>query len=87
MSKVVTLTSTYDHRVIQGAESGEFLAEVHRLLVGEDGFYDSLFQSFAVPYEPRVGVATARRSTRRTAGPRRRCRCSSSSTSTACAVT
>ncbi|MDQ1534015.1 MAG: multifunctional 2-oxoglutarate metabolism enzyme, partial [Actinomycetota bacterium] len=52
VSKVVALTSTYDHRVIQGAESGEFLAEVHRLLVGEEGFYDSIFQSFAVPYEP-----------------------------------
>jgi 2-oxoglutarate decarboxylase len=52
VSKVVTLTSTYDHRVIQGAESGEFLAAVHRLLIGEDDFYDSLFQSFAVPYEP-----------------------------------
>ncbi|MDQ1466762.1 MAG: multifunctional 2-oxoglutarate metabolism enzyme [Actinomycetota bacterium] len=52
VSKVVTLTSTYDHRVIQGAESGEFLAAVHRFLLGEDGFYDSLFQSFAVPYEP-----------------------------------
>src|SRR4030095_13933242 len=36
--KVVTLTSTYDHRVIQGAESGEFLAQVHRLLLGEDDF-------------------------------------------------
>jgi 2-oxoglutarate dehydrogenase E1 component len=52
VSKVVALTSTYDHRVIQGAESGEFLAAVHRFLLGEDGFYDSLFQSFAVPYEP-----------------------------------
>jgi 2-oxoglutarate dehydrogenase E1 component len=52
VSKVVTLTSTYDHRVIQGAESGEFLAAVHRFLIGEDDFYDSLFQSFAVPYEP-----------------------------------
>ncbi|HEY5011447.1 MAG TPA: multifunctional oxoglutarate decarboxylase/oxoglutarate dehydrogenase thiamine pyrophosphate-binding subunit/dihydrolipoyllysine-residue succinyltransferase subunit, partial [Acidimicrobiia bacterium] len=52
VSKVVTLTSTYDHRVIQGAESGEFLAALHRFLLGADGFYDSLFQSFAVPYEP-----------------------------------
>jgi 2-oxoglutarate dehydrogenase E1 component len=52
VSKVVTLTSTYDHRVIQGAESGEFLAQVHELLVGADGFYDEIFASFAVPYEP-----------------------------------
>ncbi len=52
ISKVVTLTSTYDHRVIQGAESGEFLGLVHRLLLGEDEFYDDVFRSFAVPYEP-----------------------------------
>jgi len=52
VSKVVTLTSTYDHRVIQGAESGEFLAQVHQLLLGADGFYDEMFASFGVPYEP-----------------------------------
>jgi 2-oxoglutarate dehydrogenase E1 component len=52
VNKVVTLTSTYDHRIIQGAESGEFLAEIHRLLLGEEEFYDDLFASFAVPYEP-----------------------------------
>ena len=52
VSKVVTITSTYDHRVIQGAESGEFLGTIHRLLLGEDGFYDDLFASFGVPYEP-----------------------------------
>src|SRR5205823_7503029 len=38
VGKVITLTSTYDHRVIQGAESGEFLARVHRLLLGEENF-------------------------------------------------
>ncbi len=52
VSKVVTITSTYDHRVIQGAESGEFLAAVQRCLLGDDGFYDDIFQSLAVPYEP-----------------------------------
>jgi multifunctional 2-oxoglutarate metabolism enzyme len=52
VSKTITLTSTYDHRIIQGAESGEFLAGVHELLVGGDGFYDEIFKSFAVPYEP-----------------------------------
>ncbi|MCU1458660.1 MAG: 2-oxoglutarate dehydrogenase, subunit, partial [Actinomycetia bacterium] len=52
VSKVVTLTSTYDHRVIQGAESGEFLRWIHQLLLGAEGFYDDIFQSFAVPYEP-----------------------------------
>jgi 2-oxoglutarate dehydrogenase E1 component len=52
VSKVVTLTSTYDHRIIQGAESGELLAAIHDLLVGGNGFYDEIFASFDVPYEP-----------------------------------
>jgi 2-oxoglutarate dehydrogenase E1 component len=52
VGKVVTLTSTYDHRIIQGAESGEFLRHVHRLLLGEDGFYDDVFTSLHVPYVP-----------------------------------
>ncbi len=52
VSKIVTLTSTYDHRIIQGAESGEFLATMHDLLLGGDDFYDELFASFGVPYEP-----------------------------------
>jgi 2-oxoglutarate dehydrogenase E1 component len=52
ISKVVTLTSTYDHRVIQGAESGEFLGHIHELLLGEHDFYTELFASFGVPYEP-----------------------------------
>jgi len=40
VSKVMTLTSTYDHRVIQGAESGAFLRRVEELLQGEDKFYE-----------------------------------------------
>ncbi|HEY4410180.1 MAG TPA: multifunctional oxoglutarate decarboxylase/oxoglutarate dehydrogenase thiamine pyrophosphate-binding subunit/dihydrolipoyllysine-residue succinyltransferase subunit [Acidimicrobiia bacterium] len=52
VGKVVTLTSTYDHRIIQGAESGEFLRHVHQLLLGDDGFYDEIFRSVHVPYEP-----------------------------------
>ena len=52
ISKVVTLTSTYDHRVIQGAQSGEFLRRMHQLLLGEDGFYDEIFTSLRIPYEP-----------------------------------
>jgi len=52
VSKVITLTSTYDHRIIQGAESGLFLQRVHKLLLGEEGFYDEVFRSMAVPYEP-----------------------------------
>src|SRR5829696_7888756 len=52
IGKVITLTSTYDHRVIQGAESGEFLATMHRLLLGENDFYADLFRAMTVPYVP-----------------------------------
>jgi len=51
VSKVLTLTSTYDHRVIQGAESGLYLQRVEQLLLGADGFYDEVFRSLGVPYE------------------------------------
>jgi multifunctional 2-oxoglutarate metabolism enzyme len=51
VSKVVSLSSTYDHRVIQGAESGLFLQRVHGLLLGNDGFYEDVFRSMGVPYE------------------------------------
>jgi 2-oxoglutarate decarboxylase len=51
ISKVVTVTSTYDHRIIQGAESGMFLKRVHELLLGEHGFYEGIFHSLGVPYE------------------------------------
>ncbi|HWO63407.1 MAG TPA: multifunctional oxoglutarate decarboxylase/oxoglutarate dehydrogenase thiamine pyrophosphate-binding subunit/dihydrolipoyllysine-residue succinyltransferase subunit [Umezawaea sp.] len=57
VSKVITLTSTYDHRIIQGAESGEFLRRIHQLLLGEDGFYDDVFTSLRLPYEPIRWVA------------------------------
>ncbi|MET7276696.1 multifunctional oxoglutarate decarboxylase/oxoglutarate dehydrogenase thiamine pyrophosphate-binding subunit/dihydrolipoyllysine-residue succinyltransferase subunit [Kribbella sp. NPDC005582] len=52
VSKVMTLTSTYDHRIIQGAQSGEFLRRIHQLLLGQEGFYDEIFQSLRIPYEP-----------------------------------
>ncbi|QVQ54095.1 multifunctional oxoglutarate decarboxylase/oxoglutarate dehydrogenase thiamine pyrophosphate-binding subunit/dihydrolipoyllysine-residue succinyltransferase subunit [Spiractinospora alimapuensis] len=52
VSKIMTLTSTYDHRIIQGAQSGEFLRRIHQLLLGEDGFYDEIFRSLRLPYEP-----------------------------------
>ena len=52
LSKTITLTSTYDHRIIQGAESGRFLAVMHDLLLGEHDFYDDIFHSVDVPYEP-----------------------------------
>ncbi len=52
ISKVITLTSTYDHRVIQGAGSGEFLRIIHELLLGERGFYDEIFADLRIPYQP-----------------------------------
>ena len=52
VSKTLTLTSTYDHRVIQGAQSGDFLRRVHNLLIGESGFYDDIFRALLIPYEP-----------------------------------
>ena len=51
LSKVITVSSTYDHRIIQGAESGLFLKRVHDLLLGEDDFYEDAFRSLGVPYE------------------------------------
>jgi multifunctional 2-oxoglutarate metabolism enzyme len=51
ISKVVTITSTYDHRIIQGAESGMFLKAIHELLLGERDFYQDVFSSLGVPYE------------------------------------
>ena len=52
ISKTVTLTSTYDHRIIQGAQSGEFLRAIHHLLLGDDGFYEEIFEALRIPYEP-----------------------------------
>lgn len=52
ISKTMTLTSTYDHRVIQGAESGFFLAKIHKLLVGQEGFYDKVFAELEIKIPP-----------------------------------
>jgi len=52
VSKIITLTSTYDHRVIQGAGSGEFLKLVEHYLLGGDDFYDHIFEALRIPYEP-----------------------------------
>ncbi|MEM9803283.1 MAG: multifunctional oxoglutarate decarboxylase/oxoglutarate dehydrogenase thiamine pyrophosphate-binding subunit/dihydrolipoyllysine-residue succinyltransferase subunit, partial [Planctomycetota bacterium] len=49
---VMTMTSTYDHRVIQGAESGLLLKRVDELLHGEEGFYDEIFEALRVPWQP-----------------------------------
>ncbi|MEU0938715.1 MULTISPECIES: multifunctional oxoglutarate decarboxylase/oxoglutarate dehydrogenase thiamine pyrophosphate-binding subunit/dihydrolipoyllysine-residue succinyltransferase subunit [unclassified Embleya] len=52
VSKTLTLTSTYDHRIIQGAQSGEFLRRMNQLLLGEDCFFEEIFRSLRIPYEP-----------------------------------
>lgn len=52
ISKMLTLTSTYDHRIIQGAASGEFLRVLHTKLLGEDGFYERVFSALRVPTAP-----------------------------------
>jgi len=62
ISKITTLTSTYDHRIIQGAQSGEFLRLVNQLLLGEHEFYDGVFTALHIPYEPirwAADIATA----------------------------
>ena len=51
VGKLITLTSTYDHRIIQGAESGDFLRTLHNLLISDE-FYDEIFHQMAIPYEP-----------------------------------
>jgi multifunctional 2-oxoglutarate metabolism enzyme len=52
VSKVMTMTSTYDHRVIQGAESGSFLRRIDQLLQGEDDFYESVAEALEIPVSP-----------------------------------
>ena len=51
IGKLVTFTSTYDHRIIQGAESGDFLRTIHQLLLDDD-FFDEIFRELGIPYEP-----------------------------------
>ncbi len=52
IGKTITLTSTYDHRVIQGAGSGEFLKKIHERLIGQNGFYEEIFSALRIPYDP-----------------------------------
>ncbi len=60
ISQITTLTSTYDHRVIQGATSGEFLKVMHELLIGRHDFYDEIFTAMRIPYTPlRWGIDDA----------------------------
>ena len=51
------MTSTYDHRIIQGAQSGEFLKRISELLLGKNNFYEDIFASLEVPYKPYVWLA------------------------------
>ncbi|HVN79116.1 MAG TPA: multifunctional oxoglutarate decarboxylase/oxoglutarate dehydrogenase thiamine pyrophosphate-binding subunit/dihydrolipoyllysine-residue succinyltransferase subunit [Terriglobia bacterium] len=52
ISKVMVIGCTYDHRIIQGAESGLFLARIQSLLLGEANFYDQVFADLRIPYHP-----------------------------------
>ena len=52
LSKVMTATCTYDHRVIQGAESGLFLAAMQRMLEGEHDFYENMFRDLGIAARP-----------------------------------
>lgn len=54
ISKVMNITSTYDHRIIQGAESGMFLQKMHKLLIGEESFYENIFSDLRMPVKPVV---------------------------------
>src|SRR4029453_16615054 len=79
--KVMTMTSTYDHRIIQGAESGRFLQAIEAYLQGEQGFYEDVFASLGAtlgpapappPAEPPRGARGAPRGPRRCRDRRRR---------------
>src|SRR4029079_14219488 len=52
ISKAITISGTYDHRIVQGAESGAFLARVHELILGEDKFYDDIFVALGIAHVP-----------------------------------
>jgi 2-oxoglutarate decarboxylase len=52
LSKVVMISCTYDHRIIQGAESGAFLAKLQQSLLGEDNFYEQAFRDLKIPFTP-----------------------------------
>jgi 2-oxoglutarate dehydrogenase E1 component len=52
VGKVMMVSSTYDHRIIQGAESGQFLAYLHKLLIGDAGLYEEIFEALNIPHQP-----------------------------------
>jgi 2-oxoglutarate dehydrogenase E1 component len=75
--KVMTMTSTYDHRIIQGAESGQFLKVVEDFLQGENGFYEGVFSSLGVQIGPAPEMpapAAAAAAARESAAPPRAAR-------------
>jgi 2-oxoglutarate dehydrogenase E1 component len=85
VSKTLTLTSTYDHRIIQGAQSGDFLRRIHALLLGEDDFYDESSARCASRTSRCAGSATSPPTHEDDVVKQARVR--SSSTPTACAGT
>ena len=52
ISKAISISSTYDHRIIQGAESGAFLARVHEFIIGKHDFYKNIFLDLGIPHAP-----------------------------------
>lgn len=52
ISKILTISSTYDHRIVQGAESGLLLARIHEYILGEHDFYEQIFKDLAIKYPP-----------------------------------
>jgi multifunctional 2-oxoglutarate metabolism enzyme len=52
ISKAISISSTYDHRIIQGAESGAFLARIHDFIIGKHEFYDTIFADLGIPHVP-----------------------------------
>ena len=52
ISKAISISSTYDHRIIQGAESGAFLARVHEFIIGKHDFYKDIFRDLGIPHAP-----------------------------------
>jgi 2-oxoglutarate dehydrogenase E1 component len=52
ISKAISISSTYDHRIIQGAESGAFLARVHEFIIGKHDFYKTIFLDLGIPHAP-----------------------------------
>ncbi len=68
IGQVMTITSTYDHRVVQGAESGLLCKRIDDLLQGADGFYDEIFRVLRIPWTPARAAMDMRATGERDAG-------------------